>query len=186
MADLPLLTERLILRAWRDEDAPPFQAICTDPAVMEFLGPPLTLASAQELVRRQQGWQANLGYCFWAMEHRATGELMGFCGIKPGAQGTPIEGRIEIGWRMARKWWGAGLACEAARATLDWTWAHLDTDSVWAITTTGNLRSRALMRRLGMIRRHDLDFDHPALPDGDPLRAHMTCRIERPGPAPTS
>ena len=57
---------------------------------------------------------------------------------------------------------------------LAWAWAHTERARLVAITTPGNTRSWGLMERLGMTRRADGDFDHPALAEGDPLRRHLT------------
>lgn len=180
MSAFAIKTPRLILRGWQEQDAAPFQRICSDPSVMEHLGPLMTLAEAQAMVLRMQALQVEIGYCFWAMENRVDSALMGFCGVKPGAVGTPIEGRLEIGWRMGRPYWGKGFAYEAASATVDWVWANQSVDSIWAITTPDNRRSQTLMQRLGMERQHGLDFEHQGLPTGDPLRPHVTYRLERP------
>ncbi|QUT08103.1 GNAT family N-acetyltransferase [Sphingobium phenoxybenzoativorans] len=173
-------TPRLLLRGWREADVEPWQAMCSDPEVMRHLGPPMTMDEAQAYVARMQKMQTDHGHCFWALEHRSTSTFLGFCGVKPGAAGTPIVDRVEIGWRMARPWWGAGYAREAAQASIDWVWANLDAQSIWAITTHDNRRSRGLMTRLGMARRDDLDFEHQALAENDPLRPHVTYEIERP------
>lgn len=181
MAEAGPVTDRLILRGWRDEDHAPLLALCRDPRVMEFLGP---LQSAEEVsaaIARQRAKQTAHGHCFWAVERRADGAMLGFCGLQPGPDGTPIAGRIEIGWRLAAHAWGQGYAREAAQASLDWAWAHLPADSVWAITVPANSRSWGLMERLGMRRHANLDFDHPAVPPGSPLRAHITYGIDRPG-----
>lgn len=173
-------TERLILRGWRESDVEPFHAMGNDAAVMEYLGPYLSLADAQGAAERQNDNLAALGYCFWAVERREDGAFMGFCGVKPGPAGTPIEGEIEIGWRLARPYWGQGYAREAAEASLGWVWDNLDVASVSAITVIGNRRSWGLMERLGMARVHGDDFDHPNVPAGNPIRRHITYRIARP------
>lgn len=173
MPEFRIETPRLALRPWCDADAGPFQALCGDPAVMEFLGPPLSREQIDETIARQQALQRDLGYCFWAIERREDGAFLGFCGLKPGPAGTPLEGRIEIGWRLARQAWGQGYAREAAQVSLDWGFANLADDSIRAMTVRGNVRSWGLMERLGMVRRGELDFDHPALGPGDPLRPHI-------------
>ncbi|MBX9645205.1 MAG: GNAT family N-acetyltransferase, partial [Novosphingobium sp.] len=68
---------------------------------------------------------------------------------------------------------------EAARATLDWLFANLPDDMAWAITHIGNHRSRAVMERLGMTYRPELDFDHPRLAADDPLLAHAAYSLDR-------
>jgi RimJ/RimL family protein N-acetyltransferase len=131
-------------------------------------------------ISRQQALQTKLGYCFWAVERKADGLFLGFCGLKPGPDGTPIEGQVEIGWRLRVDAWGKGYAREAAQASLAWAWANLDTPKVAAITNIKNTRSWGLMERLGMRRYPEEDFDHPAVPEGDPLRPHILYRIHRP------
>lgn len=179
-ADFALATERLILRGWRERDFAPMLALCNDPRVMEFLGSFPDEAEMRASFERQTACQDQLGHCFWIVERRADGDILGFCGLKPGAAGTPIEGRTEIGWRLRADAWGQGYAHEAAQASLDWAWVHLPDPAIWAIAARDNARSWGLMERLGMARHTDLDFDLHILPEGDPLRAHITYSIGRP------
>jgi RimJ/RimL family protein N-acetyltransferase len=172
-------TERLVLRGWRDADLDPFAAMCADPRVMATLGPVMDREAAAAVIARVEGIRETHGYTFWAMERRVDGAFLGWCGIKPGADNTPIAGQIEIGWRLAHEHWGQGYAREAAEAVLDWVWANLDVPAVAAITTPGNTASWGLMERLGMVRVPQDDFDHPNLAPGDPLRPHITYRINR-------
>ena len=81
---------------------------------------------------------------------------------------------------LARDAWGQGYAREVARATLDWGFANLAEDTIWAITVPANIRSWGLMERLGMTRQIDMDFDHPNVPDDSPLKRHITYNIMRP------
>ena len=172
-------TPRLILRRWREADILPFHAMGQDAEVMRYLGPPMSLEDCAAAVERQNACAESYGSCFWAVERRADGAFIGFCGIKPGPAGTPIADQPEIGWRLARGSWGQGYALEAARAALDHGWATRDWPEVAAITVPANERSWGLMIRLGMTREPHGDFDHPALGPGDPLRRHLTYRIAR-------
>jgi len=171
-------TARLVMRSWRDEDVAPFQAICSDPDVMATLGPPLDMAGTSALIERVRLREAEDGHTFWALERREDARLLGWCGIIRGNAG-PVDGRAEIGWRLSRDCWGAGYATEAARGAMDWAFANLTDEAVWAITWRGNVRSQAVMERLGMQRHPELDFDHPKLAGGDPLRPHVTYSIAR-------
>lgn len=173
-------TDRLVLRPWRDEDRAPFAAMGQDAEVMRFLGPLQTVDEANDAVDRMIEFQSTLGYCFWAVERRADGAFLGFCGLKPGPAGTPLAARLEIGWRLARAHWGQGYAREAAQASLDWGWATLPDPAILAMTVTENSASWGLMERLGMTRLADQDFDHPGVPDGSPLKRHIVYRIDRP------
>ncbi|WP_294264628.1 GNAT family N-acetyltransferase [uncultured Sphingomonas sp.] len=173
-------TERLVLREWREADVAPFAAMGRDPEVMAFIGPPLDEAGVRAAIERQRGFQAANGHCFWAIERRDDGTFLGFCGLKPGATGTPIEGEVEIGWRLARHAWGQGYAREAAAACLAWGWAQ-GMPRIAAITVPANVRSWGLMERLGMRRLIDRDFAHPSLTADDPLSLHIVYVIDKPG-----
>jgi RimJ/RimL family protein N-acetyltransferase len=170
-------TPRLCIRPWRDEDRAPFAAMGADPAVMQHLGPVLDRAGSDAIVDRLQAMQSVLGHCFWALERRDTGAFIGFCGLKMAPLGiSGLTGFPEIGWRLAPEAWGQGFASEAARACLAWGWQQGMTRIV-AMTVPGNTRSQAVMARIGMARRADLDFDHPNLPPGNPLRPHIAFDI---------
>ncbi|NIJ18494.1 RimJ/RimL family protein N-acetyltransferase [Sphingomonas naasensis] len=175
-------TDRLILRGWHDGDRAPFHAMGQDARVMATLGPLLWRDESDALIDRLQAIFDTHGFTFWAIERRADGAFLGFCGLKPGAEDTPIEGEIEIGWRLAHEHWGQGYAREAAQASLDWGWANLDAPAIAAITSTDNARSWGLMERLGMARAPEDDFDHPNAIDR--LRRHITYRIARGGVNP--
>lgn len=169
-------TPRLVMREWSDADAAPFHAMCNDPRVMEFLPSALTREDVAVVIARMNGFQREHGYCFWALERLEDGAFLGFCGIKPGPEGTPLHGHAEIGWRLAHHAWGKGYAREAAQASLDWGFGALDFPEIRAMTVPGNVRSWGLMERLGMERAADLDFEHPALGEDDPLRPHIVYR----------
>ncbi len=180
MTEFALPTERLILRGWREADAAPLHEICADPAVMTYLGLPQSRDEVTAAIARQNGFQAAHGYCFWAIERREDGAMLGFCGLKPGPADTPLEGRVEIGWRLRADAWGEGYAREAAQASLDWGFANLRDDRIWAMTVFANARSWGLMERLGMARHSELDFDYPTLDADNPLRPTITYSIARP------
>ena len=181
MSGFAIETERLILRDWCDADLAPFNAMCRHPEVMAQLGPLQSRDETRTAITRQRALQAALGHCFWAIERHSDSAFLGFCGLKIAPEGIAgLEDAIEIGWRLRRDAWGCGYAFEAATASLNWGWANLAIDRIIAITTPANVRSQALMTRLGMIRLPDLDFDHPALAHDDPLRPHVTFEIIRP------
>ena len=174
-------TERLSLRIWRPGDRNAFLEMCTSPQVMEHLGGPSSAEEIDAGIARIHACQEKNGHCFWAIERREDGAFLGFCGLKVATEpGTPVDGEIEIGWRLRADAWGHGYAREAAQASLDWGFANLTADRIVAITVAANTRSWGLMERLGMARRPDLDFNHPLFEPGHPLRAHITYVAERP------
>ncbi len=172
-------TERLILAEWRDAHRDAIAAINADPVVMRYFVAPMTRAESDAQVDRQIAAQAEHGFCFWAVERKANGVLLGLAGLKTGAPETPIGNDLEIGWRLGRHGWGEGYASEAARAALAHGFRDSTVARIAAITTTDNLKSRAVMERIGMVYDPSCDFEHPAVPVGNPVRPHVTYFIAR-------
>jgi RimJ/RimL family protein N-acetyltransferase len=167
-------TERLRLRDWREADKEPFHLHCNTPAVMRWLGGVQPREKYDEVVDRLAGWQAAHGHTFWAVERKPDGALLGFCGLKiaDGAS-EPLQGELEIGWRLREDAWGQGYAREAATASLEYGFATLSASRMIALTVEGNAASRGLMLRLGMRRRADLDYEDPKWPAGmNPVIVH--------------
>lgn len=173
-------TAPLILRQWEARDRAPFAAMSADAEVMRFLGPVHDRATADAGVDRAIAHQAAHGFTFWALERIDDGAFLGFCGLKRfDVAATPITGDVEIAWRLRRDAWGFGYAAEAARAALAFGW-RLPVARIVAMTVPANSRSQAVMARIGMTRRGDLDFGHPRLAADDPLRPHVVYVAGRP------
>ncbi len=155
-------TPRLILREWREDDRDWAAAQCACPIVMACLGGPQDRAASDARIDRMIAMQAERGHGFWVMERKADGVPIGTCGLKTiDAAGAPLQGELEIGWRIAKECWGQGYAGEAAAATLDFAFRRLGGACVVAITSERNAPSWRLMQRLGMTRRLALDFHDP-------------------------
>jgi RimJ/RimL family protein N-acetyltransferase len=172
-----LRTERLLLRPWRDADLEPWAAMNADPEVREHLGEVMTREQSDGSVRAFQAEFAERGYGWWAVEVRATGEFVGFAGLDAVDEEMPFDG-VEVGWRLARSAWGHGYATEAALACLGFGFEELGLSEILALTTVGNTRSQAVMRRIGMDHDPADDFDDPTVPEG-PLRRNVVYRIGR-------
>ncbi len=171
-------TERLVLRDWRESDLVPWAAMNADPEVREYLGPLLTAEQAAASVRSFQDDLDRNRFGFWAVEVRGTGEFVGFAGLDMVDEGMPFTG-VEAGWRLARSAWGHGYATEAALAVLRYGFDTLRMPEILAITTETNLRSQAVMRRIGMTTDPADDFDDPELAAG-PLRRCVVYRKPMP------
>lgn len=171
-------TPRLRLRQWRDDDLTPFAALNAAPDVMAHFPAPLQRQESDALARRCQALIAERGWGFWAAELEESGAFIGFVGLHAPLAELPFAPCVEVGWRLARAHWGRGLASEAARAALKVGFERLGLAEIVSFTAIGNLRSRAVMERIGM-RRTNEDFDHPAVPSGSPLRAHCLYRLDR-------
>jgi RimJ/RimL family protein N-acetyltransferase len=171
-------TERLRLRQWLPADREPFAALNADPKVMEFFPATLDRAASDAMADRGESLIAEQGWGFWATEIKKNAQFIGFVGLHITAPELPFSPCVEIGWRLAFQYWGKGFATEAAQGSLQIGFDLLDLPEIVSFTTVGNIRSRAVMRRLGM--REDVDtFEHPKIPTGHPLRLHCLYRLPR-------
>ena len=159
MNDFRHETPRLILRDWRKEDWPTFWEVTNTPQVMRWLGGVQDADHFRLMADRFAECRTVHGHCFWVVERKDDGELLGFCGLKRGnAPDCSFMGEFEIGWRLREDAWGQGYAAEAARASLALGFTRLAAPVIHAITVPGNRASWTLMERLGMRRAPALDF----------------------------
>jgi RimJ/RimL family protein N-acetyltransferase len=172
-------TERLLLRRWTDADLDPFATMNADPVVMEHFPAPLSRSESDVLARRADAFLAEYGWGLWAVEVAHDGRFAGFTGLTPVRPSLPFAPAIEVGWRLAPWAWRRGYATEAATKALQIAFDELRLDEVVSFTSVTNLRSLAVMRRLGMSHDPADDFDHPDLPVTSPLRRHVLYRVCR-------
>jgi RimJ/RimL family protein N-acetyltransferase len=173
-------TKRLVLRGWQDSDREPFAAMGRDLEVMRHFPSLLSREESDRMADdRLQAHIERHGWGLWAVERKADGAFLGFTGLSNVEFHSPIEGEVEVGWRIARHAWGQGYAFEAASAALDHGFVELGLERIVAMTITANDRSRRLMDQLGMVRTPLLDFEHPHIADGSPVRPQIVYLIER-------
>ncbi|SCE93534.1 ribosomal-protein-alanine N-acetyltransferase [Micromonospora mirobrigensis] len=177
----PLGTDRLVLRRWRSQDREPFAALNADPEVMEHFPATMTRAESDALVDRIEAGFDEHGFGLWAVEIADTGQFIGFTGLSVPNFRAHFTPAVEIGWRLCRSSWGHGYASEAARRALDFAFDDAGLPEVVSFTSTTNLGSQAVMRRIGMAHDPADDFDHPRLAEGHPLRRHLLFRIRAAG-----
>lgn len=142
-----LSTERLLLRPFSDSDFDAYAAMCADPEVMRYLGDRGVLS--REDAWRQMAmlvghWELR-GFGMWAVEERATSAFIGRVGLHF-PEGWPDR---EIGWALARPYWGEGFAFEAARAALAHAFDTLGWQRAISLIDPANQRSIRLAERLG-------------------------------------
>jgi RimJ/RimL family protein N-acetyltransferase len=172
-----LRTEHLVLRRWRDDDREPFAALNADPKVMAYFASTLNQSQSDALVDWIEAEHDREGFGLWALEVAGTGEFIGFTGLSVPRFKAHFTPAVEIAWRLARASWGRGYATEAARETLSFAFSVLGLHEVVAFTSRLNLRSQAVMYRIGMAQETNGDFERPGLPAGHPLRPHVLWRI---------
>lgn len=171
-----LETERLLLRAWQISDLPEFAKLNADPKVMEFFPTCLSMNENNALALRLQTLIEQQGWGFWAVELKASQVFIGMLGLNPVSPSLPFSPATEIGWRLNSAYWGQGLATEAAQAAVKFGFEQCQLTEIVAFTALQNLRSQALMQRLGM-QREAVNFEHPALAKGHHLAEHCLYRL---------
>ena len=166
---------RLVLRHWRDDDRAPFADLNSDPEVMRYFPTTLNAMESDALVDRIEAGFCENGFGLWAVE--VDGRFAGFTGLNRTSFVTPMGSHVEIGWRLARWAWGQGHVTRAARLALTDAFGRLGLSEVFSFTTASNAPSERVMQRIGMVRRSDLDFDHPNTPGWWGAR-HIVYRID--------
>ena len=147
-----LRTSRLLLRRWRDDDLDALAAIYADPEVMRYIrdGSVRTREeTAEHLTTMEQHWNEH-GFGLFAAEVRATGELAGWVGLAVPHFLPEVLPTVEIGWRLGRSFWGAGLATEGAHAALRFGLVDRGLDRIVSIRQVDNERSGRVMEKLGL------------------------------------
>jgi len=174
----PVSSERLILRRWREDDLAPFAAMNADATVMEHFPATLSTRESAELVGRiERGFERD-GFGLWALELPDEATFIGFTGLARVRDDIPLAPAVELAWRLARPFWGRGLASEAAGVAARIGFEDAGLRELVAYTYLGNVRSRRVMKRLGMVHDRADDFEHPGLAPGHPLAPHVVYRID--------
>ena len=176
-------SSRLVLRPWQEADRDAFADLNADPEVMRHFVAPLDRTASDRMIDRLRVDAARRGFGMFAVAHRDTRALVGMVGLAVPRWDAPFMPAVEIGWRLARPFWGQGLAEEAARDVLLWAFEVLRLPRVVSFTAPVNERSWRLMERLGMTRSGT--FEHPSVPEGHPLRSHLFYVIDAPPKGPT-
>jgi RimJ/RimL family protein N-acetyltransferase len=203
-----LETKNLILRSWQSVDAHAYFELNQDPKVTECLPRAITFEESEKFIVAQNLQLKQREYCLFACELKATNELMGFVGLNytewkenPADNNCPKNfaplpafiPAVEIGWRLASKFWGHGYATEAARAVLNHflnndvptipnnkipiTSTNKPLAEIISFTVPANMRSIRVMEKIGMKCDLSGDFSHPKLPLNHPLSQHVLYRI---------
>jgi len=160
-------TARLLLRGWRDDDLAPFAAKA------------LTREESDAFVAWIGDAWGTRGFGQWALERLDTGAFVGFTGLSAPSFEAAFTPAVEVGWRLAADAWGHGFATEAAEAALAFGFETVGLDEIVSFTVPENVRSRAVMERIGMTHDSADDFDHPRFPEGHRLRRHVLYRLGR-------
>lgn len=144
---------------------------------MKFLRPLKSRQASDAWIDFQIAHQSAHGFCLWAVEEKSSGRFVGAIGLLRADFCVHFTPAVEVGWRLARNFWGQGFAVEAASAALQFGFDELDVAEIVAFAGVFNAQSRRVMDKLGMSYDPRDDFDHPRIPVGDPLRPHVLYRL---------
>lgn len=173
-----LRTARLLLRPWRDADYEPFAELNADPVVTRFFPRTLERVESDAMADRLRARIDETGWGLWAVEVPGVAPFIGFIGLQPVPFAAPFAPAVEVGWRLARPYWGRGYAPEGAREALRFAFDVLGLDEVVSMTIPANEPSQRVMQKLGMSCDPADDFDHPRLPEWE-HRRHVLYRHSR-------
>lgn len=176
-----LETARLVVRNWEERDRDLFHHINSDDEVMRYFPFRRTRAESDAMLDRLRAGIASRGFGFAAVELKETGNAIGFAGLHAddAVPSCPPE-TVEIGWRLAPRYWGRGYVTEAASALLRFGFETIGLEEIVSFAVWNNERSLAVMQRLGMKHRPEGDFDHPRVPASHPhLKRHMLYTLTR-------
>jgi ribosomal-protein-alanine N-acetyltransferase len=143
-----ITTPRLTLRPFRADDAPALFTILQEPNIMQYFPTPATpdMVRVERLIARQiEAWETHQR-TFWAMEWQADGTLIGWCGL----QYLPETEETEVGYLLARPWWGQGIATEAARRSVAYGFDELALEMIIGITHPENTASQHVLCKAGL------------------------------------
>ena len=173
-------TERLRLLPIGAEHAPELWGIHQDEGVARWY--PMGWEQAQRFAERMEGSWRDHGVGKWLAYEGSTGTLVG----RGGPSWTVVEGAgcVEVGWALPQAFWGRGYATEIGLAGLDHAFSIPGVEEVVAFTEVHNVRSRAVMERLGMryarqIRRPGFVAGSSALREDAPFALYRIARPAR-------
>ena len=149
-------TARVYLRPFTFDDLDAFAVIGSDPDVMRYIGAgrPLSREETHTRLNAIIEHRNKHGFGVWAAIDKSTGTLMGYCGL----QFLDNTSEVEVGYRLAKRFWGMGFASEAAKASLRYGFETLGLGRIVAVVQPGNLASQHVLEKIGLSYVKDARF----------------------------
>lgn len=170
-------TTRLLLRRWQPKDSAPFAQMNQDADVMRFFPSLPTPEQSQAMIERVERHFDEKGFGWWVVEHKESGDFMGFTGLITVPFESFFTPCVEIGWRFRKEYWKQGYAQEAALVCLRFGFEELKLDSIFSFTAVVNTPSEKVMQRIGMTKV--TEFGHPRIDKDHWLHQHVLYKKAR-------
>ncbi len=154
-------SSRLGFRNWHETDIEEMIAINQDLHVMEHFPKLISPEDTRSYISRMQSKFQEKGYCYFAVDELETGSFVGMIGLSDQDFEAPFNPCVDIGWRLAKKFWGMGYATEGAKRCLSYGFEELGLEEILAHCPVVNTRSWNVMEKIGMKRKGT--FKHPVL-----------------------
>ncbi|WP_185153389.1 GNAT family N-acetyltransferase [Fulvivirga lutimaris] len=150
-------TERLVLREITFDDKEDLFELHADPDVQKWTAEPVveSMAEIEKAIETRHNDYRNYGFGRLAVIHRETGEFIGWAGLTY----LPEFDKVDIGYRLKKKYWGMGFATEASKAIIDYGFNVLNLDLIIAIAMPGNKASIRIMEKAGMMYDKQAPYD---------------------------
>lgn len=171
-----ILTPRLILRSWKEEDLPIFAQLNKDNEVMKYFLKKLSYEETVEYYNRIQQEFNTCGYGLYAVEKKKDHRFIGYVGFHRVPFEINSAPAIEIGWRLWKESWNKGYATEAALGCLEYARKKLNLKELYSFTSLPNKQSERIMQKIGMTKIKE--FNHPLVSQDHYLCKHVLYKIE--------
>jgi [ribosomal protein S5]-alanine N-acetyltransferase len=153
-----LKSQRLGFRCWTKEDLSLARELWGDLEVTKFFGGPFSDEEIEQRLQRELDRQSAYGFQYWPMYWLEDDDFVGCCGLRPYKLD---EGIPELGFHLRPKYWGRGLAPEAATVVIEYAFQTLGWKGLSAGHHPENVNSKKVLERLGFRHTHEEFF--PAL-----------------------
>ncbi|GED68972.1 N-acetyltransferase [Brevibacillus reuszeri] len=153
MKKIVLETERLLLRAYEADEIGALHAILSDPVTMQYWPAPFTLEGSQQWLNTNLKRYETNGFGRWAMVSKSSGQIIGDCGIVL----AELDGQPEydLGFIVAKEFWGKGMATEAAEACKQYAFSQLGIKRLCANMAFDHHASRRVIEKIGMTKEKE-------------------------------
>ena len=156
-------SKRLGFRNWLDADLEPMAALNADSDVMEYFPSTQSKEKTRDFILRMQKLFSRKGHCYFAVEELEKNQFIGFIGLGEQTFEASFTPCVDIGWRLAKRFWGNGYATEGAKRCLEFAFEDLGLSEINSIASISNVKSTNVMKKIGM--KKVLEFEHPILKD---------------------